>query len=74
MLVRLRELGGNIIFMNEAQAAQWYALALLNYAVKEGDITTIDPDNHTRSVSSEELALFVKEKINDYEGFQVLGF
>lgn len=73
MLGSLRELGGNIIFLNEEQAAQWYALALLNYAVKEGDITMIDADN-TRSLSSEELALFVKEKIRDYEGFQVLGF
>jgi len=74
MLARLRELGGNIIFLDKEESAQWYALALLNYAVKEGDITIIDSANNTRSVSSEEMALFVKEKINDYKGFQILGF
>jgi len=56
-------------------AAEWYALSLLNYAVKEGDVTVIDADNQSLSVSSEELGGFVREKIHAQEssGFGGIG-
>ncbi|MDM8550107.1 hypothetical protein QUF72_08525 [Desulfobacterales bacterium HSG2] len=65
MLGKFREIGGKFISLEEAQAARWYALALLNYAVKEGDVTIVEANNRTRPVSQEELAAFVQEKIHN---------
>lgn len=65
MLDQFRQIGGNFISLEEARAARWYALALLNYAVKEGDVTIIDVNNHARPVSPEELAAFVQERIHN---------
>lgn len=64
MLEEFKNLGGQVIFLDSRQASEWYALALLNYSVKEGDVTVADANNHTRSVSPEELAAFVREKIH----------
>ncbi len=72
MLDTFRTLGGYTIFLDKPEAGGWYALALLNYAVKEGDVTVTDSENRTRSVSSEEMAIFVREKIhgNNYPYFK----
>ncbi|OQY53645.1 MAG: hypothetical protein B6245_22595 [Desulfobacteraceae bacterium 4572_88] len=75
LLQSFRDQGGYVLFLEEAVAAEWYALALLNYAVKEGDVTVIDADNQSLSVSSEELGGFVREKIHAQEssGFGGIG-
>lgn len=68
------EMGGNIVLLNEKQAAFWYALALLVYTVKEGDITLIDENNHPRPVPFEDLLEFVKEEIHNRQdsGFDLI--
>ncbi len=64
MLKSIRERGGHVILLDDKHAARWYALALLNHAVKEGDVTVSDPDNQMKFVSSEEFTSFVREKIH----------
>jgi len=56
--------GGHVIFLDDKQAVRWYALALLNYAVNEGDVTVVDADNQMKFVSSEAFASFIREKIH----------
>ncbi|QTA92168.1 p-loop containing [Desulfonema magnum] len=75
MLEEFKKIGGRVIFLDKEHVAEWYALALLNYTVKEGDVTIVDVNNLTKSVSSEELAVFVREKIHgeQYSGFQNIG-
>jgi len=72
MLDNFRRLGGYTIFLDKPEAGGWYALALLNYAVKEGDVTVTDSENRTRSVAPEEMAVFVRERIhgNNYSYFK----
>ncbi|MDM8550099.1 hypothetical protein QUF72_08485 [Desulfobacterales bacterium HSG2] len=64
MLEEFRKRGGHVIFLDDKQAARWYALALLNYAVNEGDVTIMDADNQMKFVSSEAFASFIREKIH----------
>lgn len=64
MLEHFVECGGHIIFLDDKQAARWYALALLNCAVKEGEFTIFDAGNQMKFVSSEEFASFIREKIH----------
>ena len=64
MLEHFMECGGHIIFLDDKQAARWYALALLNYAVKEGDFTIFDAGRQVKFVSSAEFASFIREKIH----------
>jgi hypothetical protein len=42
------------------QAATWYALTLLSYAVREGDITLVTAEQQIRPVSHEEFAAFIQ--------------
>ncbi|MCP4108720.1 MAG: hypothetical protein GY749_24765 [Desulfobacteraceae bacterium] len=75
-LERFNKLGGNVIFLDKEQITEWYALALLNYAVKEGDVTFVDTDNNTMSLSSEDMAVFIRDDIHKerrYSGFQGIG-
>jgi Cdc6-like AAA superfamily ATPase len=67
-----KDLGGHVIILDPEQAARWYALALLSYAVKEGDITLIGLDNRIKSITSEEFATFIGEKLQGqkHSGFQ----
>jgi hypothetical protein len=60
-LQRFRALGGQIIFLDREHAAAWYALALLSYAAREGDITLVDTAHQLRPVSHDELAAFVQQ-------------
>lgn len=64
MLEAFRNCGGHVIFLDDKQAARWYALALLNYAVNEGDVTIMDTDSQMKFVSSEAFASFIREKIH----------
>lgn len=76
MLDQFKQLGGRIISLADEDAARWYALSLLNYAVKEGDVTVVDENNRTRPVSADELATFVRERIHGgrmASGFQEIG-
>jgi S-DNA-T family DNA segregation ATPase FtsK/SpoIIIE len=58
-----KDLGGSVILLDVKQAARWYALTLLSYAVKEGDITLLDEEGRIRPITSEEFAAFVQEEI-----------
>jgi len=65
MLEKFKQKGGEVLFLSEEQSSRWYALAILNYAAKEAEITP----------SARELALFVQDEIhrkND-SGFQQIG-
>ncbi|CAN2041496.1 ATP-binding protein [Candidatus Magnetomoraceae bacterium gMMP-15] len=64
-LQRFTRLGGNVIFLDHENAASWYALALLSYAVKEGDITISHTNERMRAVSWIEFEDFVRKEINE---------
>lgn len=63
MMDRFREKGGEIIFLHEAQTAAWYALALMYYALKEGDILIPDREKQYRLPEQEEFADFIRKEI-----------
>jgi hypothetical protein len=63
-LQRFKALGGQVILLKPEQAARWYALALLSYAVREGDITLVNAEHRLQAVSSDEFATFVQETIH----------
>ncbi len=63
MLTAFKDLGGHIIMLDAEQSAKWYALALLGFAIKSGDVTVIDSDSRSRSVSARELSVYVRERI-----------
>ncbi|GBC59987.1 hypothetical protein DENIS_0929 [Desulfonema ishimotonii] len=71
MLRQFRESSGHVLFLDEAQAARWYALALLSYAVKEGDVVAEDHDQ-VRPVTLEEMGNFVRDEIHTraFSGFR----
>ncbi|MDM8522670.1 hypothetical protein QUF80_04790 [Desulfococcaceae bacterium HSG8] len=71
-LRNFENLGGSAVLLDNKQAARCYALALLSYAVKEGDITVTDANNQMRPVSAEEFSCFIQEKIHGdtYRTFQ----
>jgi hypothetical protein len=60
-LQRFRASGGQVIFLDRQHAAAWYALALLSYAVREGDITLVDAEQKLRPVSSDEFVTFIQQ-------------
>jgi hypothetical protein len=59
-LQRFKALGGHVMFLDQMQAATWYALTLLSYAVREGDITLVTAEQQIRSVSPDEFAAFIQ--------------
>jgi hypothetical protein len=59
-LQQFRALGGQVIFLERERAARWYALALLSYAVREGDVTLITAAHEVRPVSPDEFAAFIR--------------
>jgi len=59
-LQRFKALGGHVMFLDQMQAATWYALTLLSYAVREGDITLVTAEQQIRPVSREEFAAFIQ--------------
>jgi hypothetical protein len=63
-LQQFKERGGRVLFLDIEQAARWYALALLSYAVKEQDITVVGANNTPRPVSFEEFTAFIEGEIS----------
>lgn len=60
-LEMFQALGGQVVFLEPEQAAAWYALALLSYAVREGDVTRVDAADQVQPIALEELATFIKD-------------
>jgi KAP family P-loop domain len=59
-----QEYGGRVVFLDGEQAARWYALALLSYAVREQDITVAGPNNTPRPITFEEFTAFIEQDIS----------
>lgn len=59
-LQQFRRLGGQVIFLDPEPAARWYALALLSYAVREGDVTLVTAAHQVRPVSHDEFVAFIQ--------------
>ena len=59
-----KEHGGRAVFLDGEQAARWYALALLSYAVKEQDITVAGANNTPRPITFEEFIAFMEQDIS----------
>jgi len=73
MLAEFKNIGGIFIQLDAEQSARWYALALLGFAIKSGDVTLIDADSHSRSVSVYELAAYIRERIRRKDsGFDMI--
>jgi len=51
-----------VAFLDIDQAARWYALAFLSYAVKEPDIAVAGPNNTPRPVTFEEFIAFIEQE------------
>ena len=67
-LQRFKALGGHVIFLDQEHAARWYALALLSYAVREGDITLVTAEQQLRPISQDEFAAFIQHVFDGDEG------
>lgn len=67
-LQRFQALGGHAIFLERNQAARWYALALLSYAVREGDVTLVTAEQQLRAVSQDEFATFIQQAFDGEAG------
>jgi hypothetical protein len=59
-----KEYGGRVVFLDGEQAARWYALALLSYAVREQDITVAGPNNTPRPITFAEFTAFIEQDIS----------
>lgn len=57
-------MGGKLLFFDKQQAASWYALALLSYSIKEGDITITDSFYSTRPAAWDEFLNAVCELLH----------
>jgi len=55
--------GGAVIFLESNQAACWYALAVLSYAVKEQDVTVAAANTTLRPITLAEFARFIVEEM-----------
>lgn len=62
-LKKLKKTGGCYLSLRQEQCAGLYALALLNYAIKEGDITIEDSSNGFRSVTEEEFGQYIAREL-----------
>ncbi len=63
MMDLFRKSGGRILLLDEKDAAAWYALTFISYAVKDGDIMVPEPGDRFRNVSKEEFAAFIRKEI-----------
>lgn len=59
-LETLRQLKGGAIFLNDKQAARWYALARLKQDVEAGDVSDYDGN----MIGSDAYCRFVRERVN----------
>lgn len=67
-LQRFKALGGHVVILHRDCAARWYALALLSYAVREGDITLITAAQQLRPISQDEFADFIQHAFDGEAG------
>lgn len=65
LLEKFQQRGGSVLDLSEQDAARWYALALLSYAVIEGDVTVIGANDRVRPISPEELGEFIQARLHD---------
>jgi len=56
--------GGRVVFLDGEQAARWYALAMLSYAVREQDITVAGSNNTPRPITFAEFTTFIEQDIS----------
>lgn len=75
MFLHFHRLGGNVLLLDQMQAARWYTLALLNYAVKDGEVTINDAEHQSRAVTVDELSSFIKTSVHEqtFSGFWKIG-
>ncbi len=66
-LDELKRCGGNVLFLDQIEVSKWYSLALLSYAVKEGDTIVADPVNGIRSITQTEFNNFVRSYLENYD-------
>jgi hypothetical protein len=59
-----KEYGGRVVFLDGEQAARWYALVLLSYAVREQDVTVAGPNNTPRPITFAEFTAFIEQDIS----------
>jgi hypothetical protein len=73
-LQRFKDRGGVVLALDEPQVAGWYALALLHYAVTEGDITTLNKADQIQVISHDAFSHFIGERLHSgrYAYFQDL--
>jgi hypothetical protein len=73
-LKRFKDRGGVVLSLDEQGVAGWYALALLHYAVTEGDITTLNKADQAQVISPDEFSHFIGERLHSgrYACFQEL--
>ncbi len=66
--------GGRVLTLGREQAARWYALAILSYAVREGDVMVTDAGGIARPVTLQDLASYVSERAHGggHSGFEAL--
>ena len=53
-----------MVFLDGEQAARWYALALLSYAVREQGIIVAGPNNTPRPITFEKFTAFIEQDIS----------
>ncbi len=63
-LKRFKDRGGVVLYLNEQDAARWYALALLHHAVTEGDVTILGKDDRVQAIAQGELSSFIQERLH----------
>ncbi|MEA2061040.1 MAG: hypothetical protein U9P10_11135 [Thermodesulfobacteriota bacterium] len=70
LLDRLKQVNGGAVFLDDTQAARWYALARLKHDVVAGDIA----DRKGRTIGEAEYRKFIREKVNGdaYPSFKAI--
>ncbi len=71
LLVELIERGGMVVSLSLNEAADWYALAHLDNAVAEGEVT-VRAQTEPRPVTHREFSTFIATLIGLLEGFSAL--
>ncbi|MFO8083525.1 MAG: hypothetical protein R6U27_04300 [Desulfobacterales bacterium] len=67
--IQFEAMGGSFLFFDKQQVAAWYALALLSYSIKEGDIAITDAYHTIRPATWNEF-LSVASQILHKDGHQ----
>ncbi len=70
--MQFESMGGRLLFFDKTQAAAWYALALLGYCIKEGDVTITDSSFSTRPARWDEFVAVASEILHkeSHEAFR----